>query len=1017
MNLKNLSRLPLLLALLLASLGVNLSAQTEEKDPTSPEGRFDPSLYEFVKRFKSLGEGVHGAGERVGPSPQESIDLFELSEGLEIEVIASEPLIRQPLYLHFDHRGRLWVVQYIQYPFPAGLTILKYDRYLRAVFNKIPPAPPNHDRGADKITILEDTNGDGIFDSHKDFLSGLNIASSVAVGRGGVWVLNPPYLLFYPDRNHDDVPDGDPEVHLSGFGLEDTHGLANSLHWGPDGWLYGAQGSTTTATINGVKFLGQAVWRYHPIEKEFELFAEGGGNTWSLSFDSKGRLFSGTNRGAARGVHYAQGGYYIKSFSKHGPLTNPFAFGFLQHMEHKGYGERFSQSLEVYEGGALPGYEGQTIAGMSLTSRMQASRLVPHASTFRTVDSEAIVLTENIWFRPLDTKVGPDGAIYISDWYDFRLSHLSPFDTWHKDSGRIYRLKSKGAAPIKPFDLSRLTSEELIKTLSHQNQWFRSQALRVLGDRRDKEVIPQLKKLVRDHQGQLALEGLWAVNASGGFDEAFALEQLAHPNEHVRTWTVRLLGDSRKISHRLQEKLIQLARTDDSAAVRSQLASSCKRLPAGSALPIIRRLLLRREDASDPHIPLLLWWAVENKLENNLDAIMEWLKDEELWRAPLFTQDIAPRLAQRYSFELGDRVFYDFSDDYQAVYSPWKSNQTPSVSQKNLAICAQLLRLAPTPDTVERLIEGMEEGLRGRVLRSVPDELQKEISKLLAGKPMSPILNSLALRTGNKNKLATALGMLSGTATSETQKRSLIGALADLRAPEAVPVFLALLRQEQSNLVKTEVLAALQHYEDPQIAAAIVECYQDLDRPLRATARGVLISRASWARSLLDSIAEGLLPAKEISVREQETMRRLGNAEIKELIASLWKEGPEKADLSATQRAFRKLGERHYDASCGNCHLASGEGMRKSLVNSKWVLGPEEILIRIALQGKQGQELMPSFASQLDDEQVASILSYIRAEWGNRADPIDASTVSSVRADTTDRARPWKEEELDRLTR
>ncbi len=1017
MKLRIPSSLLLLLAVLLAPLEVNLASQTEEKDTASPEGRFDPSLSEFVKRFKSLGEGVHGAGDRVGPSPQESVGLFQLSEGLEIEVIASEPLIRQPLYLHFDHRGRLWVVQYIQYPFPAGLTILKYDRYLRAVFNKVPPAPPNHDRGADKITILEDTNGNGSFDSHKDFVSGLNIASSVAVGRGGVWVLNPPYLLFYPDRNQDDVPDGSSEVHLSGFGLEDTHGLANSLVWGPDGWLYGAQGSTTTATIEGIKFLGQAVWRYHPTEKLFELFAEGGGNTWSLSFDSKGRLFSGTNRGAARGVHYAQGGYYIKSFSKHGPLTNPFAFGFLQHMEHEGYGERFSQSLEVYEGGALPGYEGQTIAGMSLTNRMQASRLLPHGSTLRTVDSEPVVLTENIWFRPLDTKVGPDGAVYIADWYDFRLSHLSPFDTWHKDSGRIYRLKSKGAAPFKPFDLSRLTNQELIDTLSHQNRWFRAQALRVLGDRRDKDAIPRLKKLLRDHQGQLALEGLWAVNASGGFDEAFALEQLDHPNEHVRTWTVRLLGDSRKITRRLQKKLIQLARTDSSVAVRSQLASSCKRLPASDSLPIIRRLVLRREDANDPHIPLLLWWAVEDKLENNLHSIMEWLKDEALWQAPLFTQGIAPRLAQRYSFELGDRVFYDFSDDYQAVYSPWKSNQTPSVSQKNLAICAQLLRLAPTPDTVERLIEGMEEGLRGRVLNSVPDELQQVISKLLADKPRSPILNSLALRTGNKDKLATALEMLAETATLESPKRSLIGALADLKRPEAVPAFLALLRQEQSNLVKTEVLAALQQYEDPEIAAAILESYQGLNRQLRATARGVLISRVSWARSLLDSIGQGRLSAGEISVREQETMRRLGNAEIKELIGSLWKDGPEKPDLSATQRAFRKLGERRYNASCGNCHLASGEGMRKSLANSRWVLGPEQILIRIALQGKQGEELMPSFASQLDDEQVASILSYIRAEWGNRADPVDASTVNQVRRDTANREQAWKEEELDQLPR
>ena len=1017
MKLGTLSSLFLLLAAPLASLEVNLASPTGEKDPTSPEDRFDPSLYEFVKRFKSLGEGVHGAGDRVGPSPQESVDLFQLGEGLEIEVVASEPLIRQPLYLHFDHRGRLWVVQYIQYPFPAGVTILKYDRYLRAVFDRVPPAPPNHDRGADKITILEDTNGDGIFDSHKDFLSGLNMVSSVSVGRGGVWVLNPPYLLFYPDRNQDDVPDGDPEVHLSGFGLEDTHAVANSLVWGPDGWLYGAQGSTTTATIEGTKFLGQAVWRYHPTEKLFELFAEGGGNTWSLSFDSKGRLFSGTNRGGARGVHYAQGGYYIKSFSKHGPLTNPFAFGFLQHMEHAGYGQRFSQSLEVYEGGALPGYEGQTIAGMSLTNRMQASRLLPHGSTFRTVDSEALVLTENIWFRPLDTKVGPDGAVYIADWYDFRLSHLSPFDTWHKDSGRIYRLKSKGATPIKPFDLSRLTSEELIKTLSHRNRWFRAQALRVLGDRRDKNVIPRLKKLVQDQQGQLALEALWAVNASGGFDETFALDQLDHPNENVRTWTVRLLGDSRKISRRLREKLIHLARTESSAVVRSQLASSCKRLPAGDALPVIRQMMLRQEDQDDPHIPLLLWWAIEDKLENNLGSIMEWLQDEELFQAPVFSQSIAPRLAQRYSFELGDRMFYDFSDDYQAVYSPWKSNHTPSISQKNLVICARLLRLAPTPEAVGRLIEGMEEGLRGRVLSSVPDVLHREISKLLVEKPMSPVLNSLALRTGNRDRLAPALEMLVGSSTSESERSSLIGALADLKAPEAVPAFLVLLRQEQSNLVKTELLTALQHYQDLQITAAIVGSYQGWNDPLRRTARGVLISRASWVRSLLDSIEQGLFPAEEITVREQETMRRLGNAEITKRIASIWEECAGELDLDDAQRAFREVGERHYNASCGNCHLASGDGMRQSLVNSRWVLGPEQNLIRITLQGKQRDELMPSFASQLDDEQVASILSYIRSQWGNRADPIDASSVSQVRSDTADRAHPWKEEELDQLAR
>ena len=113
----------------------------------------------------------------------------------------------------------------------------------------MPPPPPHQFRGKDKITIHEDSDGDGVFDRHKTFVDGLNIATSVAWGRGGVWVLNPPYLLFYPDRDRDDVPDGDPEVHLQGFGLEDTHSVVNSLHWGPDGWLYAAQGSTVTGHV------------------------------------------------------------------------------------------------------------------------------------------------------------------------------------------------------------------------------------------------------------------------------------------------------------------------------------------------------------------------------------------------------------------------------------------------------------------------------------------------------------------------------------------------------------------------------------------------------------------------------------------------------------------------------------------------------------------------------------------------------------------------------------------------
>jgi hypothetical protein len=231
------------------------------KPPVASHGVED---YEAVReRAKLLVENVEGAkgledalrnlhaplagGEPL--SPAESLKRFKVADGLAVDLVAAEPVVRQPLYMTFDERGRMWVVQYIQYPFPAGLKVVSYDQYIRAQFDKVPQPPPNHVRGLDKITILEDTKGNGVFDKVKTFADGLNITTAALPGRGGVWVLNPPYLLFYRNKDRTDVAEEKPEVHLSGFGLEDTHSVANSLAWGPDGWIYGAQGSTCTAKV------------------------------------------------------------------------------------------------------------------------------------------------------------------------------------------------------------------------------------------------------------------------------------------------------------------------------------------------------------------------------------------------------------------------------------------------------------------------------------------------------------------------------------------------------------------------------------------------------------------------------------------------------------------------------------------------------------------------------------------------------------------------------------------------
>src|SRR5690606_537821 len=174
---------------------------------------------------------------------------MKAADDLVVDLMLSEPLVAQPTHFSFDARGRLWVSQYRQYPYPAGLKMISRDRYYRSHYDKTPPPPPHHDRGRDVISIHEDTDGDGKYDRHKVFQDGLNMANAAIRGRGGVWVMHTPYLLFYADKDFDDVPDGPPEVHLEGFGLEDTHSVANGLVWGMDGWLYGAQGSTTSCHV------------------------------------------------------------------------------------------------------------------------------------------------------------------------------------------------------------------------------------------------------------------------------------------------------------------------------------------------------------------------------------------------------------------------------------------------------------------------------------------------------------------------------------------------------------------------------------------------------------------------------------------------------------------------------------------------------------------------------------------------------------------------------------------------
>ncbi|WP_146408666.1 DUF7133 domain-containing protein [Allorhodopirellula heiligendammensis] len=850
------------------------------------------------------------------PTPVDiALTQFEVIEGLEIQSVAAEPDISQPLFISWDSRGRMWVVQYRQYQFPAGLKIVRYDQHLRAVFDRVPEPPPLGTPGADKVTVFEDTDGDGVYDSHKDIITGLNIASSVQVGHGGIWVLNPPYLLFYPDANQDDVPDADPEVHLAGFGLQDTHSVANSLTWGPDGWLYGCNGSTTvgdvsSAVTKGVRFQGQCVWRYHPDTKVFEIYAEGGGNNFSLEIDSKGRVFTGTNGGNTRGYYFPQGSYSEKNWGKHGPLTNPYAFGFFHAMKFDGDGRRFPQAFCIYEGGLLPTeYEQGIIAPNSLHNLVWHSQRIPDGSTYRTVDLPNLLETSDRWFRPVYAGVGPDGAVYMADWYDSRLSHVSPVDDWHKESGRIYRVVPSDASPsYQQGDLNKASNEELMSYFSHQNKWVRQRAVLELGWRGDAAVTEPLIKLVDE---QASLEALWALSMIGRFDATLASRWLSHSDAHIRRWVVRLLGDR----HEDHSGLAVMAATEPDVQVRSQLAATAKRLSPAVGLDIVAALLRHENDAHDPHMPLMNWWAIEAHADV-WPAVATMFADKSIWNLSMVKHDVLRRLIQRYA---------SASDD------------------ENLHHCAQLIEMAPDDEARALLIQGIDMAYQGRAIPQLPISLDRALAEYKASLGESNLI--LSLRRGDSRAIVDAIELLASPQSNLPLAIEAANVFGEIHHPDATKNLLALATGNRTSepALQRVAIASLRKYDAASIGTTLLASFGSRvseEHGLRAAAFRTLASRPVWALQLLEELTQWRLQRDHVPYDVIQQLRTYEDPQIAEQVKRVFgpistTATPEQIletnrlrEMLAATPGDAQAGKKIFAKACGVCHQLFGEGSK-----------------------------------------------------------------------------------------
>ena len=873
----------------------------------------DPAPYRFTTltdRETAIAEFRKLENDRGPRPPAEAVTTLTTMEGLDVQLVLSDPDIGQPLSFKFDSRGRLWLVQYLQYPNPAGLTMVSRDKYLRAVYDKIPRPPPHHFPGKDRITIHEDTDGDGVYDDHRTFLEGLSLATSFAIGRDGVWVLNPPYLLFYHDRNGDDLPDGDPEVHLEGFGMEDSHSVTNSLRWGPDGWLYASQGSTVSGKVkqyqskqDPVYSMGQLIWRYQPEQRRYEIFAEGGGNSFGVEFDAHGRVYSGHNGGNTRGFHYVQGGYFQKGFNKHGALSNPYTFGYFPFMAHHQV-PRFTHTFVINEAPGWPKqFQGSLMGVSPLASHVVASQVEADGSTFRTSDIGHPITSSDNWFRPVDIQMGPDGAAYVADMYEQRIDHAAHYQgRVHTESGRIYRLHA-GHQPLR-LDLDALSTVELVETLSSGNKWHRQTALRLLADRRDGSAVAPLEKILASETGLPALNALWGLHLVDGLEANRAIKMLGHADPHVRAWTVRLISDDYRVSSRQAKMLIEMAGSETHVEVRSQLACSARRLAAETALSITRQLLGHSEDADDPHLPLLLWWVLEEKAESH-DLVLSMFQEPQLWLEPLVQQHILERLMRRYAL---------------------------SGTQEDLATASGLLETAPDDVSRTKLMNGFELAYVGRSLAGLPPRLLEAIAASGGGSL------KLQLRLKTPEAIKSALAQVQDSKLKTVQRQELVEVFGQIDTPEAIPVLLQLAANDQQASIRSAALASLQSYPEEQIGQQVIGFYPTLPPEVRPAADSLLASRANWTRLWLTSIEKTPSLKEAIPLSTVRRMLLHDDKQIAALIRQLWGsvQGATTEQMKERIDGFSRLinnttgnpynGQQIFAKQCGKCHTLFDQG-------------------------------------------------------------------------------------------
>ncbi len=505
------------------------------------------------------------------PSVEAQLAAFKLIEGAKIELFASEPAVSSPTHMNWDAQGRLWVVNSPLYP-------------------HIQPGQEENDR----IVVLEDADGDGVADKHTVFADDLHIPTAVLPGDGGTYVANSVEVLFLRDSDDDGKAD-ERRVVLSGFGTEDTHHLVHTFRWGPEGMLWMNQSiyiHTHLETPYGVRrLLGGGMWHYRPETRRAEVFMKGLVNAWGHAFDTWGQSFM-TDGAGGQGINFV--------FPRSVFMTSPGATRILSGLNP---GQPKHCGLEFLTGRHLPDALQDALAAPDFRgNRINLFRLTDQGSAYTSTQLADLVSSSHGAFRPIDVKMGPDGAIYVADWYNPIIQHGEvDFRDPRRDHahGRIWRITFEGRELVKKPDIASATEPELIVALNAPDGWTRNAAAVELRSRDAASVETALKSATAPagvDPDLFALRKVWASQTINRFAPAEALALLSSDSHKVRAAALRALYyDAAEIPEALA--VAEKAVADPHPQVRLWAVSVLAQLDSPDTVQIALRALQGATDA------------------------------------------------------------------------------------------------------------------------------------------------------------------------------------------------------------------------------------------------------------------------------------------------------------------------------------------------------------------------------------------------------------------------------------